>query len=304
MNPKIQKVKDYCTFIEPLLSKGVSPNGNRYVKMADSDGDSILFTGLMNTVLFPADDKWALKAILECQDHSGMFFRSPRRRYENLKGFSRDMTMGVLLACTDSEFPADVAQRWIHYIDHSRPCILPKPKWAGGGCAMRSPVYKVCQDDDDRANLTPAMWALMHRVWRYRGWQRHDEMKRWDKADGDMSVIEAENCELGYQLHLKAVGAYLKYIMGQSREYSQKIGEICYNRQKDNLFYEFLYRRYFTVEMIDRFLEMAAIVDGSHLRNEWMWEKSVINPNESSGWCMLFIAKLILWEHVESAEQF
>jgi hypothetical protein len=270
--------------------------------MKDSDGDSLLFTGLMNTVLFPADNKWALKAVLECQDPSGMFYRSPRKRYTDEKGCSRDMALGILAAMVDSEFPQSTAQRWLDYAEDNRPCLMKKPKWAGGGCAMRSPLYKLCYQDDDRANITPAVWAIMGRIWQFRGWKRHDEMKRWDKADGDISVQEAESCDIGYQLHLKAVQAYLKYLIGQSREYSIKVGEICWSRQPDNLFYEFLARRYFTVEMIDRYLSMAEIVDGSHLSNEWMWEKSTIKPQESSGWCMLFMGKLILWHALESAD--
>lgn len=301
MNPKIQKISDYLTFLEPLLSAGVSSGGNRYVKMMDSDGDSLLFTGLLNTVLFPADKSWALKSVVECQGPDGQFYRSPRRMYSGEKGCSRDMSLGVLCAMIDSEFPAEAAQRWLHYIDHSRPCLVKKPKWAGGGCALRSPIYKFCSEEDDRANITPAMWAIMGRVWQFRGWKRHDEMKSWDKADGDVSIKEAEECDIGYQLHLKAVQAYIKYLIGQSREYSIKIGEICWKRQPDNLFYEFLARRYFTTEMIDRYLAMAEIVDGSHLSNEWMWEKSQINPQESSGWCMLFMGKLIMWHCLETA---
>jgi hypothetical protein len=303
-NPKLQKVKDYCQFLEPLLSTGISPMGNRYVKMRDSDGDSILFTGLMNTVLFPADDKWALKSIIECQSNSGEFFRSPRKRYVHEHGFSRDMALGVLCGMIDSEFPREVGDRWLDYIKDSRPCILHKPKWAGGGCAVRSPIYKYCSSDDDRANITPAMWAMMGRVWQFRGFPRSSEMKTFDKADGDLSIREAEEAPLGYQLHLKAVQAYIKYLIGQSREYSVRVGEICHSRQPDNLFYEFLAKRYFSVEMIDRYLAMAEIVDGTHLSNEWMWEKSTINPQESSGWCMLFMGKLILWHSLASADSY
>ncbi len=304
MNPKLQKIKDYCTFLEPLLSAGLSPNGNRYVKMRDSDGDSILFTGLMNTVLFPADKKWALLSLIECQGNDGMFYRSPRKRYANERGFSRDMSLGVLCGMIDSEFPRETGERWLNYIDHSRECLVKKPKWAGGGCALRSPVYKFCTEDDDRANITPTIWAMMGRVWQFRGFPRNSQMKTFDKADGDISVKEAEEAPLGYQLHLKAVQAYIKYLIGQSREYSIKVGEICHSRQPDNLFYEFLARRYFSVEMIDRYLAMAEIVDGSSLSNEWMWEKSTINPHESSGWCMLFMGKLILWHNLASAEAY
>jgi hypothetical protein len=300
MNPKIQKIKDYCQFLEPLLASGITQAGNRYI----DSGDSMLFMGLLNTVLFPSDNKWALKSILECQDQSGMFYRSPKKRYSGEWGFSRDMTLGLLCAMIDSEFPTETAQRWIDYIDCSRPCLVKKPKWAGGGCALRSPIYKVCVQDDDRANITPTMWALMGRVWQFRGWKKHDQMRDWDKYDGDISVFEAENVELGYQLHLKAVQAYIKYLIGQSREYSIKVGEICHKRQPDNLFYEFLAKRHFTVEMIDRYLAMAEIVDGSALGNDWIWEKGQINPVQSSGWDMLFMGKLIIWHTLETFGSF
>jgi hypothetical protein len=303
-NPKLNKVKDYCAFIEPLLSTGISPLGNKYVKLGDSDGDSMLWLGLLNSVLFPADNKWALKSILECQDIDGQFFRSPRKRHAHDYGFSRDMSLGLMLGIIDSEFPQELAQKWIDFIDRSRACVVKKPKWAGGGCALRSPVYKFCPSDDDRANITPTTWAIMNRVFSFRGLKRNDQMKLFDKADGDISLIEAEEAPLGYQLHLKAVQSYIKYLIGQSREYSIKVGEICHKRQPENLFYEFLAKRYFSVEMIDRYLALAEIVDGTHLSNEWMWEKSTINPQESSGWCMLFMGKLILWHSLASAESY
>lgn len=298
MNPKIKKIKDYCDFLEPLLSAGISPHGHRYVNMRDSDGDSALFTGLMSTVRLPNEKKWALNSVIECQGSDGQFYRSPRKMSADEKGFSRDMSCGVMLAMIDVDFPVTTANRWIEYIDHSRPCIVKKPSWAGGGCALRSPIYKFCKEDDDRANITPATWAMLGRLWSYRGWKKPDEMKKWDKFDGDMSVKEAETVDLGYQLHLKAVHAYIKYLIGQSREYSIKVGEICHSRQKDNLFYEFLAKRHFSASMIDRYLAMAQIVDRSHLSNEWMWEKRDINPHESSGWCMLFMGKLIMMHHL------
>lgn len=301
-NPKLQKIKDYCDFLEPLCSAGLSDQGNRFIKMRESDGDSILWLGLMNSVLFPSDNRWALKALLDCQGIDGQFFRSPERRRLNIEGFSRDMALGVLLGMIDCEFSGEVAQRWLHFIDDSRPCLVKKPKWAGGGCAVRSPVYKYA-NDDDRANITPIMWAIMNRVWKFRGFNRHDQMKTWDKSDGDVSVEEAEQTELGYRLHLKAVQAYIKYLMGQSREYSIKIGEICFRRQPDNLFYEFLAKRYFSVEMIDRYLAMAEIVDGSSLSNEWIWQSSEINPHESSGWDLIFMGKLILWHNLDSSDR-
>jgi hypothetical protein len=292
-NPKIEKIKEYCASLEAFLSVGVSPLGNRFVKMRDSDGDSCLFTGLMSTIGYPT----AVNSVMECQADNGLFYRSPRRRYADEKGFSRDMSLGVLCAMIDPRFDPVIAQRWLNYIDHSRPCLVKKPKWAGGGCALRSPIYKLCVEDDDRANITPATWAMMGRVWDYKGWAKNGEMRSWDKSDGDLSIKEAEQCDLGYQLHLKAVQAYIKYLIGQSREYSIRVGEICWSRQPENLFYEFLARRYFTVDMIDRYLAMAEIVDGSHLSNEWIWEKSQINPQESSGWCMIFMGRLILGQN-------
>ena len=301
-NPKLQKIKDYCDFLEPLCSAGVSDSGHRFIKMRESDGDSILWLGLMSTVLFPIDNKWSLRALQDCQGIDGQFYRSPERRRLGAKGFSRDMALGVLCGMIDCEFPQESAQRWIHFIDDSRPCIMKKPKWAGGGCAMRSPVYKYA-DDDDRANITPTMWAIMNRVFTYRGFRRHDQMKTWDKADGDVSIKEAEESEVGYKLHLKAVQAYIKYLMGQSREYSVRVGEICFNRQPDNLFYEFLAKRYFSVDMIDRYLAMCEQVDGSSLSNEWIWQSSTINPQECSGWDLIFMGKLILWHNLDSSDR-
>ena len=138
------------------------------------------------------------------------------------------------------------------------------------------------------------MWAMMGRVWAANKWPLHSEMKRWKGADGDMSVIEAGASPLGYQVHLKAVQAYIKLMLGQSKEYSKEVGEICHKRQPDNLFYEFLANRRTTDSMLRRFLEICPNSIDFIPSEKWCWERSVMDFNKCCGWDMVFMGRLLL----------
>lgn len=297
MQDQLQRLSNYVDAIEPLLPRMVSA-GYPFAILGDSDGDACLFNGLLSTVVQKDQVNFGAIAVLLSQGDNGMFYRSPRRRETNNEGygslFSRDQAMGVLCAATHAGFTDIVWNDWCSYIDGSRPCLKKKPKWLGGGCWIRSPIYYYAMGDD-RCQITPIMWALMGRVSTYRGWAKRGEMAKWQGYDGDACVLQAENCDLGYQLHLEAVGAYLKFLMGQSREYSVRIGEIAYSRVPDNLFYKFLATRTIDEGFIESYLNMAPPID-SIWGNSWVWEKSSARKelSTSCGWDFVFLGKLIL----------
>jgi hypothetical protein len=291
---KKRDLEAYAASIEDELPTW-EQDGHRFAVMKDSDGDAILFAALLSTVWESETINWPMISVIMSQGTDGMFYRSPRRRATGNAGyshiFSRDMDTGVMAAATQRSFPHQCWSSWLSYIDKSRPCKVKKPKWAGGGCLIRSPIYYYAPDD--RSQITPECWAMMGRVAEYRGFSRHSEMDKWDKMDGDAAVLEAENCELGYQLHLKALDAYIKLLCNQSREYSQRIGQICWQRVPDNLFYKFLATRSIDDEMYSRFFEYAP-KPGFNWGNGWVWQsKSVASELPySSGWDFLFLAKL------------
>ena len=292
----LEKIASYVAEIEPKLPTMVADN-TRFAIIGDSDGDACLFNGLLSTVELKGAVKWNLIAVGMSQGENGMFYRSPYRRVINNEGyssfFSRDMAMGVLCAAIDTGFPHQWWSLWCDYIDKSRPCLKKKPKALGGGCWIRSPIYQYAPDE--RSQITPIMWAQMKRIADFRGFPLRGEMKKWDKYDGDTCVIQAENCKEGFALHLEAIGAFIKLLTGQSREYSLKVAEICYRRVPDNLFYKFLAERSVSQDLMKRYLEMAPS-PSSKWGNSWVWEKSsaMKELSTSCGWDFVFLGKLIL----------
>lgn len=299
---KLVEVRNYINNLMttcPIMEE----RGVKFAVLGDSDGDACLFNGLLATVKMPM----GINAVLSSQaqpgeKRAGMFYRSPRRRATDNAGydafFSRDMALGVLCAYTSAAtIPFQVechrsADAWLHWIDNNRTCSVKKP-WPFKGCMIRGP-YRFAPDD--RSDITPAIWAMMGRVWKHQGWPLHSMMKKFEGSDGDISVIEAQSCELGYGLHLKVVQAYLKMLMGQSAEYSQKVGRIAYSRIPENLFYEFIARRTITDSMIDRYLEMKPPIDYKW-GHSWLWEKSEVTLSrilQSCGWDFVFMGKIIM----------
>lgn len=295
----IREVSEYVTSLQkqcPTMDK----YGFDFATLGENDGDACLFNGLLSTVgVAHGTNGVRLSQARKGEPFPGMFYRSPiRRSYgKDLRGhktyFSRDMALGVLAYYTGNPVNNDSASAWLSWIDKSRPCTVKKPKWLGGGCLIRG-AYTYAPDD--RSTITPTMWALMHRVWSYRGWKLHKQMDVWNKFDGDASIIEAQTCDLGYPLHLKAVQAYIKFLMGVSSEYSKKVGEIAHSRIPENLFYEFLCKRSFSTEAINRYLEMRPDVD-QKFGTSWLWEKKDMSKDrikQSAGWDFVFLGKLIL----------
>jgi hypothetical protein len=261
-------------------------------------GDDCLWLGLLTSVGCAP----AATALRQCQagpnePKPGMFYRNPIRRSNDNEGhgnfFSRDMGMGVLCALGsrywDHITAYPIARAWQLWIEKSRICLVKKPKWLGGGCAVRGP-YQLAPDD--RSIVTPAFWALIGRVWRENGWPTSSEMERNDGMDGDWSIIEAENCDLGYQLHLHAIESWLKLIMDQSREYQEKMARICYQRMPENRFYKLLMDKRPSDDDITWLIDLISSRPPI-LSDHWIWESSNISQaladHEYCGWDLLFL---------------
>ena len=279
--------------------------GVTFATLGDSDGDACLFNGLLASVGYHIGSMGVSQSQAQDGEYNpGMFYRSPRRRSfgKNQHGepyFSRDMALGVLcyLATRDKYITYPKAKAWLKYIDKTSKCKVKKPRFLGGGCIIKSP-YHFAPDEDGRSRITPIMHATMERVWRKNGWPRTHEMKKYRSIDTDLSVISAETVDKGYALHLCAVQAYIKWIVGQSKEYSMKVGRIAHERVENNLFYELLATRKVTNSMLDRYLEMKPSLDQDFANcNGWVWEKSEVTEErikKSPGWDWIMVGKLLL----------
>ena len=266
-------------------------------------GDDCLWLGLLTSVGFaPAAVALRQSQGAPGEAKPGMFYRNPARRANDNAGFghyfSRDMGMGVLCALGSRYWPNEVSQpigrAWQLWIEASRPCITKKPKWLGGGCAVRSPIYYLAPDD--RSQVTPAFWALMSRVWVENNWPLGGPMRANSGMDGDWSIIEAENCPIGYQLHLHGIESYLKLIMDQSREYQEKMANICWQRSPDDRFYKVLKQKRGFQDDIDWLIEVIA-GRPEVLSDNWLFGSSNFSDRLSTGdfcgWDLMFFGLLI-----------
>lgn len=302
----IEQVRSYVNELEKVCPV-MTQDDKRFAVLGDSDGDACLFNGLLASV-WDNDPAWPLYAVLDSQASTGLWYRSPRRRAVDNAGFSsifsRDMALGVLLSmASHNDLKIEMqAKMWLDYIGSRayNPCLVK----AFGKCLIKSPktLYEYAPGDD-RTTITPEMWATMQRVWKHNNWDfENAEMKLWAGMDGDIAVIEAEQTKLGYTLHLKAVQAFLKLLVGQSREYSMKVGQVAYERLPSNLFYRFLATRVIDDKFIQDYLDCSPPVQ-SRWGNVWLWQ--VARPEnewiDSCGWDFVFLGRLILkyWRNEE-----
>jgi len=294
LNERIEAVTAELSHRSPMRQ---TPYGTFPTKGGDG-GDDCLWLGLLSSTKIYLATQGVLASQADGNSHRpGMFYRNPQRRATDNVGhpafFSRDMAHGVLLAYLDLQKNAALAssQAWLSWIDKNRACAVSKPKWMGGGCMIRGP-YRYAPDS--RSDITPTMWAIMGRVWQHMGWKKHSQMVTWNGSDGDVSVKEAETVELGYQLHLKAVQAYIKLLIGQSREYRERVADICYKRQPNNLFYKVLSQGRATTSDKEQFLALCPNPLSFSPTDHWVWERGIIEVHKSCGWDFVFLGRLML----------
>jgi len=303
----LQEVQKRTIAMERVSPKLDSRMGDAYPTKGGDGGDDCLWLGLLAST----GHTNSLEGIRACQSFNlhngkyGMFYRNPVRKVTDNQGyednyFSRDMALGVLCAYaveTDSSKLSTSSHYWIQYIQNNRPCRVRKPRWMGGGCLIRHPFYTLAPGDD-RVNITPSLWALMGRVWDYRCLSQCNQMRDNKGMDGDSSVISARTVPLGYQLHLNAVGAYIKFLCKQSREYRQKVSSICYERLPANLFYKVLSQEMVYDIDLEEFLDICPNPDTFESKPYWIWEKGDfeqgLKEGKMCGWDMVFMGKLLI----------
>lgn len=299
MRASLKAVRDRVASIEKKSPRLGTPYGNTPSKGGDG-GDDVLWNGLLASTGYKAGFFQVMNSQASASEkRPGMWYRNPLRRSNDNAGhewfFSRDMAMGVLLALAsyDYGYLEERALLWLRYIDKNRACSVKKPRWMGGGCLIRSPFYRY-SPDADRGNITPVMWAMMGRVWDRKNWARNSSMSGLKGSDGDVCILSAKTVPLGYQLHLLAVQAYLKMVLGQSRSMRKKVARICHERQPDNLFYKIVYQETAYEEDFLKFLELCPDPHTFKPADYWLWEKSVQDPRYSCGWDWVFVGRMMM----------
>lgn len=286
-----KKIIEQLIVLLPKLRYLDSPYGKFPTK--GDGGDDCLWLGMLSSVGVPE----AVNGVSECQSkeaRNGMFYRNPYRRSidngDNGDFFSRDMATGVLTWFAKGCGTREQWAAWQNYWDVAKVCLKEWP-WPAKGCMLWSKRFA----PNDKCDITPVNYAMMGRICDHRGWPRNTDMVRYDKFDGDYVVQEAKVCTPGYELHLHACDAWIKRIIGQSKEYADKVSEICHERSPGNLFYTILAKYFADDADAAVFLDICSRLPDT-LGNVWLWE--VENPmdriHDVCGWDLYFMGKLLL----------
>jgi hypothetical protein len=268
------------------------------------DGDSTIFNGL----LCLSGEQAGCDTVRLAQGSDGRWWRSPRRVDGNLgelASFSKDQSLGVMLYLVATR-DTQAAQAWMEWMKKHRPCITKKPDWMGGGCLIRSEIYRYCDDDEDEqghstfsCSLTPDSWGLLDRVWGYLGLEKTGHMRQFAGKDlTEYTLIEARAAAPGYRLHLKAISALLREYAGgeYSRTRNAELIGILAEREPLNPFFRYMHGEAFE-DIAPDMLEMCPS-EGDDLgfrRHQWSWERTMGSRpwEESMGWECIFLANLM-----------
>lgn len=254
------------------------------------DGDATLFNGL----LCAAGEPIGCDAVAAAQGGDGRWWRSPRRVGDNAgqdNSFSRDMSLGVLLYLQTTRDEVR-AKSWLKWINDNRPCSIKNP--VTGGCSVWG-LYRVCRDDvANRCSLTPTMWSMFSTVWGQMGWSKHNEMNVHSGAYDSFAAKEAEQTDLGYALHLKAVQAFLQLRRQPQHAVARTVVGTLNKRQGDNPFFQWL-NHGATPDWEAYLLSLCPSAERPTRRlHQWSWERDTAEKawEESMGWDCLFLGKL------------
>lgn len=233
--------------------------------MSDTDGDSMLWAGLMQAV----GDKRSTLGIQMCQTPDGRLWRAPQRvNNQPQNSFSRDMALGFILYVQASGDYA-AADRWVRYI-----------KSTGG-------LFPARESTDTRHIATPALWwtmsyvgikvPLMYRLTRFL-------LKPYNQ-------LELIFTPKGYQTHLKAVQTLVMAIRSGKRD--TKFGQALLDREPNNPFFMWLAGK--TEEAVETNLYLKTIHDANPGKGtQWAWQRTDSEEawRDSMGWDFLFIDML------------
>jgi hypothetical protein len=237
---------------------------------AGSDGDSMLWAGLMQAV----GDRSSTPGIKLCQTEDGRLWRAPSRvNNQPINSFSRDMALGFILYVQATRDFA-MADRWVAYI-----------KATGG-------LFPASESSDTRHIVTPAIWWLMS----YAGIRVPLKylFTRWLLKY--QNLLEIPFTPKGYALHLKAVQTLVLAI--HNKKLDKKIGRKLNRLEPQNPFFMWLAGK--TTGAIAQ----NALLETYHTQapgkgTQWAWQRTDYEAAwcDSMGWDFLFI-KLLCRKHI------
>lgn len=268
------------------LEKGMLyyPEGRWPSKMGDH-GDDCLWLGILASQGIPL----SFEGLIGCQDlQTGQFWRSPERRrvknkdYTNAH-FSRDMAMGVMLGFSRSGFDhiEHFLRPWINFIMTRNTSV---------------PMYKLADGSDTCLIVTPVIWGLLEKLFRAKGCSTSSQMRRWKGYDDTGEFVTVRTVDLGYELHLHALGAYLRLILGSNKKRALQIARKCYERSPNNFFYKILAQNCVAKdEDLLTFLEICPDPETFQQQSYWTWEQRFPEQHyqRCCGWDFVFLGNLL-----------
>jgi hypothetical protein len=257
------------------------------------DGDSVLFNGL----LCSAGDERGCAGVRDAQGADGRWWRAPRRIDGNLgqsNSFSRDMSLGVLLYLATTR-DVEAAQNWMRWIQSNRACAVVDR--SSGDCLRYAPVYRLCRDDQDlRCTITPALWAVIARVWDWLDLPLTSSMQKNRNADLASDPISAQWVKPGFEAHLLGVTVLVNRIVAERERVNRFVARRLLAIQPTNPFYQFL-AGVSPERVAGNLLSLCKKPedDLNFSRHQWAWERNMAGApwQESMGWDCIFLAKLL-----------
>lgn len=232
---------------------------------ADSDGDSMLWSGLMQAV---GDTKSTL-GIKMCQDSTGRLWRAPSRVFNQSKNsFSRDMALGFILYVQASG-DYEMADKWTTYI-----------KSTGG-------LFPSAESTDTRHIATPGLWWAMS----YAGIKVPLVYRLTRFLLRPYNRFELIFTPRGYETHLKAVMELILVIRDGKR--NTKFGQTLLNREPNNPFFMWLAGKTdYALATSRKLKQLHDISPGKG--TQWAWQRTDSEQAwlDSMGWDFLFIEML------------
>ena len=225
----------------------------------DAGGDSLLWAGLLHA---SGDDY--TNQILNCQDSTGRFWRSPRlNRNDPINSFSRDMALGLLVATaadyrSNRTFKLDNAlRRWLSFTIKNK--------------------YQAANDaTDNREFMTPTIYWLAAYV-APKSVPLYFRLSRFLLLPS--LYLSIKKSPIGFQLHLQSVILFSLFLLAGKRSSTGILGaaaKLLVSRQPVNPFFMWLTgkdeeSKILTYHLLGEaeFASTAGLSNGS----EWSWER-------------------------------
>lgn len=233
--------------------------------MSDTDGDSMLWAGLMVAV----GDKRPIEGIKMCQTPDGRLWRAPSRvNNQSKNSFSRDMALGFILYIQTTK-DYEMANKWVKYI-----------KSTGG-------LFPAIESTDTRHIVTPSLWWVMS----YAGIKVPLKYRLTRYLLKSYNRFEFKSSPKGYQTHLKAIISLIMAIHDGKRD--TKFGKELSNREPKNPFYMWLAGRVEEAKAYNTFFKLEHDLNPG-AGTQWSYQREDDEQawRDSMGWDFLFIEML------------